>query len=160
MLTQRDIKQIKDHGLTIEKVYRQLEKFSLGIPYTKIVTAASVGNGIEVISAENKTKLIDFYDGRKEELDVVKFVPASGAATRMFKFLHNFLTEYDPASESLNTFQKNSANRELNTFLANMKHFPFVNKVRQCIRANYPDYKQSDKGRRAVSFVSCMLVRI
>ena len=87
MLHEKDIQQINDHGLTLEKVYRQLEKFSLGIPPTKVVTPASEGNGIEVINSDDAQQLADRYESEQRKLDVVKFVPASGAATRMFKFL-------------------------------------------------------------------------
>ena len=89
--TKGDIQQIKDQGLTIENVYRQIETFSQGIPFVEIVTAASVGNGIENIIYENQQKLVNYYESKKDHLDIVKFVPASGAASRMFKILHQYL---------------------------------------------------------------------
>ena len=90
-LSKKDIEQLKNHGLTLEKIYNQLKTFSEGIPFVKIVTAASIGNGIETISENDQKKLIEYYDTKKDALDIVKFVPASGAATRMFKFLFQFL---------------------------------------------------------------------
>ena len=156
-LTKKDIQQLKDHGLTIEKVYRQLESFSNGIPFVDIVTAASVGNGIEAIATENQQKLIDFYEDRKDKKDIVKFIPASGAATRMFKFLFEFLENYDPEKETLNNFLKDGEYKDLSTFVNSIKDFAFLSAVRKKIRKNYPDFKHGTKGLRAHLFVKTML---
>jgi len=157
MLTKNDLQQIELHGLTSETINRQLETFAHGIPFANIVTAASVGNGIEVINATNRQKLIDLFETRKDELDLVKFVPASGAATRMFKFLHQFLDDYNPEEENLRTYIKTGNHKELDTFLKSLKEFAFVNAVRKEIRKSYPSYKHGKKGLRAYLFVSSML---
>lgn len=157
MLHEKDIQQINDHGLSLEKVYRQLEKFSLGIAPTQVVTRASIGNGIEVIEDANAQMLVERYDKEKNKLDVVKFVPASGAATRMFKFLHEFLAEYDPASQTLTRYLRKKQSPQLDLFFSSQKEFPFVNEVRRVIRSRFPEYKKSTKGQRAVYFVRAML---
>ena len=87
MLTEKDLQQIKDHGIPLQTIYKQLETFSLGIPPADVVTAASVGNGIEVIPEDKHQKLIDLYENSRNELDIVKFVPASGAATAATRLL-------------------------------------------------------------------------
>ncbi len=156
-LTKGDIQQIKDQGLSIEKVYRQFETFSLGIPFIEIVTAASVGNGIEAITKENQFMLVDFYEARKDYLDIVKFVPASGAATRMFKFLHQFLQTYDPEQETLNSYLKKGNYDLLSNFVSSIKEFAFINAERKKIRENYPDFKHGKKGKRTQILVKTML---
>ncbi|PQB05799.1 DUF4301 family protein [Aureitalea marina] len=157
MLHEKDIEQIEDHGLTLEKVYRQLEKFSLGIPKTQVVTPASIGNGIEIIPDDKAEKLIAGFEKEKEKIDVIKFVPASGAATRMFKFLHEFLADYDAESESLNRYLRRKDSADLEIFFDSLNEFPFINEVRRNIRSRFPDYKKSNKGERAVFFVRAML---
>ena len=156
-LTKKDIQQLKDHGLTIEKVYRQLESFSNGIPFVEIVTPASVGNGIEVIAQENQQKLISFYEDKKDKLDIVKFIPASGAATRMFKFLFEFLEDYDPEKEKWNSFIKKGDFKDASIFVNSIKDFAFLRAVRNKIRESYPDFKHGTKGMRAHLFVKTML---
>lgn len=157
MFTKKDLKQIEEHGLSMQQIYRQFETFSIGIPHANIITAASVGNGIEVIPAESKQKLIDLYEDRKVKLDIVKFVPASGAATRMFKFLYQFLEEFDPEAESLNKYLKRTNSPEMNLFLKSIKEFAFINEVRKKIRINYPEYKYSNKGQRFYWLVKMIL---
>lgn len=156
-LTKKDIEQIKDHGISVETVVDQLETFSKGIPFLNIVTAASVGNGIEVISESDQKKLISLYENKKDTLEVVKFVPASGASTRMFQSLHHFLEVYDPENEKLNDFLKSESDSELPLFFNSLKDFAFENSVRKRIRKKYPDYKRCTKGVRYHYFVKTMM---
>jgi len=157
MFSEKDLKQIKQHDLTLEKVSQQIETFKNSIPFVEVITAASVGNGIEVISENNQQKLIDFYDSKKDNLDIVKFVPASGAASRMFKFLHSFLEDYNPEKETINSYLNGGNKKDLETFLKSYKEFAFVNAVRIKIREKYPDYKHGTKGVRHQLFVKTML---
>ncbi|MFK5981722.1 MAG: DUF4301 family protein [Flavobacteriaceae bacterium] len=156
-LTKEDISYLKEYGLTLEKVYRQLEAFSNGIPFIEIVTAASIGNGIEKISKENQQKLLDFYDSKKNKLDIVKFVPASGAATRMFKFLYEFIENFNPEEITLNKYIKKGNHEMLSTFINSVKDFAFLSLVRNKIRQNHPEFKHGKKGVRAKIFVQTLL---
>jgi hypothetical protein len=157
MLTKKELQQIKEYGLSVNTIVNQLETFATGIPYTNVVTAASVGNGIEAIPEAHQQKLINLFEEESEHIDLVKFVPASGAATRMFKFLHQFLQDYNPEVETLNKFLKRNDNPALVTFFNATKDFPFVNEVRKKIREIYPDYKRCTKGMRCYLFVKTML---
>ena len=157
MLTEKDIKQIENNGLSLQEVYRQLETFRQGIPYANIVTTASVGNGIKQISKEQQQQLESTFERKKDKLDVVKFVPASGAATRMFQFLHEFLDNYDPENMLFRDFAKKNDSQELLTFFGATSEFAFVNLVRKKIREQYPDYKKSSKGQRHYYFTKAML---
>ncbi|HIB46953.1 MAG TPA: DUF4301 family protein [Flavobacteriaceae bacterium] len=157
MLNEKDIAQIEEHGLTLQQVVRQLEQFAKGIPPTHVVTAATIGNGIEKFSSEEEKELIALYEKRKKDKTIVKFVPASGAATRMFKFLFEFLNTFNPEKETFNKFVKSGNFKQLETFANSLKDFPFVNSVRKKIRENYPEYKQSKKGERLQYFVKSML---
>ena len=157
MLTEQDIDQIESHGLTLHKVYKQLETFSRGIPYANVITTASVGNGIRQLDEKERKQLENYYDGKKDTLDVVKFVPASGAATRMFKFLHEFLENFDPEKELFRAYIKKNPSQDLETFFSSLGDFAFINEVRKKIREMYPDYKKSPKGKRYYYLVNAML---
>ena len=155
--TNGELKQIKSHGLTIEEVFNQIETFVNGIPFVDIITAASIGNGIESVSRENQEKLACFFEDKKEGLDIVKFVPASGAATRMFKFLHEFLEDYDPDEEDLRDYLKDDTKKGLRLFFDSYQEFAFINDVRKVIRKKFPGYKHGKKGLRYKMFVRVML---
>lgn len=138
-LSKKDIEQLKRHGLTIEKIYYQLKTFSDGIPFVDILNAASINNGIESISNDDQKKLIEFYDSRKNNLVIIKFVPASGVATRMFQFLFQFLEDYNPNETKLNSYLKKGEYQLLDTFINSIKDFAFLNAVRKKIRELYPN---------------------
>ncbi|NND87741.1 MAG: DUF4301 family protein [Flavobacteriaceae bacterium] len=157
MLTESDLKQIQDHGLTVDDVVKQLQTYNKGISKTPIITPASIDNGICKLDREQQQYFVDYYDQHKVKKDIVKFVPASGAATRMFKFLHSFLKDYDPASETLKAYLKRTEDHQLKQFLDSLKELPFVNEVRKKIRSLYPDYKHQKKGLRSYLFVKTML---
>ena len=94
MFTPSDLAQLEARGISVEKAEKQLQSFATGFPELDIVSAASVGNGVLNPSEEE----IDAYvKAWQEYLDeghtVLKFVPASGAASRMFKNLFEYLED-------------------------------------------------------------------
>lgn len=91
MLTDKDIKQINERGSTVEVVERQLEDFRKGYPYTEIVSPAIEGNGIRRLNVDELDRYVKRFDEYAATHKIMKFVPASGAATRMFKDLYAFL---------------------------------------------------------------------
>lgn len=95
-LTKEDIEQIQKKGLSEEKIEEQLKVFERGNIPVNIEAAATVDYGIKQYSEKEKKEFQEFYSRRKDRLDILKFIPASGAATRMFKALHVFLQEFDP----------------------------------------------------------------
>ena len=84
---------MEEHGLTPAGLETQLKNFREGFPFLPVTRAASCGDGIRVLDAAGIEQAAARYDRAKESLRVVKFVPASGAATRMFKDLFEFVRE-------------------------------------------------------------------
>lgn len=84
---------MEEHGLTPAALEIQLKNFREGFPFLPVTRAASCGDGIRVLDAAGIEQAAARYDRAKESLRVVKFVPASGAATRMFKDLFEFVRE-------------------------------------------------------------------
>ncbi len=84
-------------GISEEKLNEQLKQFETGFPFLQLSAAASIEKGIVAPSAEEQSALLKAWDKYVEENhDVVKFVPASGAASRMFKDIFAFVdADYD-----------------------------------------------------------------
>lgn len=101
MFTEKDLEQIHNKGITIDQVNAQISRLKNGMSFSNLVAAATVGKGIETYNEDEKKLLIDLYDTKKEALSIIKFVPASGAATRMFKFLFQFLKSFNPFGRKL-----------------------------------------------------------
>ena len=112
MFTEKDLHQIEQHGLTREAVERQIENFRRGFPFLKVVRAASPGDGVVVVDAAAADAAQARYEQAAHGLSVVKFVPASGAATRMFKELFEFVNE-------------GKRGKGIDTLLENIERFAF-----------------------------------
>ena len=97
MLTQQDLKQIALRGISEEQIALQLKEFETGFPFLRLEAAAAVGNGIVAPDEEMRKQYENAWEQYKADGHrVVKFVPASGAASRMFKNMFAFVdADYD-----------------------------------------------------------------
>lgn len=91
-LTDKDREILKEKGISEETLAAQLEMLKEGFPFLKIEACATPDDGISVVTADMETRAVKIWEeylsgGPK----VVKMVPASGAASRMFKDLFAFL---------------------------------------------------------------------
>lgn len=84
---EKDLMQIKEQGLSLVEIQRQLEIFERGQQYLNILDIATSGKGIEVLNTSNIERYLKKFEVFQGSL--LKFVPASGAATRMFKDLYS-----------------------------------------------------------------------
>ena len=92
MLTKNDELVLKSRGITPDQIEGQLKSFEQGFPYLEIKSAAGVGNGIvRMDDSEVSTVLSEWEDYLQTNAEIIKFVPASGAASRMFKDLFEFV---------------------------------------------------------------------
>lgn len=97
MLSDQDLKQIQARGISKQQVEHQLEQIKSGFPFLKLEAAAAIGRGIMSPDDEEREHYIDNWNEYKAQgHKIVKFVPASGAASRMFKNMFAFLNaSYD-----------------------------------------------------------------
>lgn len=145
MLTVEDKNYLASKGITEEQITRQLDCFKKGFPYLKLAAAASVDNGILSPDGDALKLYLRVWDTYiQSERKVVKFVPASGAASRMFKNLFGFLeAEYNEPQtdfekeffakiqkfafyEDLNAACQKTAGKDIPTLLADGQYKPVV----------------------------------
>ena len=93
MFTQEEITQIEAHGLSVAAVEKQIENFRNGFPALPVVRAAAGGDGVKQLDAESVAEREAYYNDNLKNIKTIKFVPASGAATRMFKELFEYVND-------------------------------------------------------------------
>ena len=93
MFNHEEILQIEARGISVAEVERQIENFRKGFPSLPVVRAASGGDGILQLSDDEIKAAEELYNSRTTKLRTIKFVPASGAATRMFKELFEYIND-------------------------------------------------------------------
>lgn len=105
MFIEKDIQQIEGRGSDLGTVEEQVRYFEKGFPFLQLSKAATVGDGIIRLTESQITHVISEFDksASEGEIALLKFVPASGAATRMFKSLFSFLQE-DKKDKSVEEF--------------------------------------------------------
>lgn len=127
MFTEKDLQQIAAHGLTVEAVEHQIENFRKGFPSLQVVSAASPADGITILTAEQAEAYAAKFDSRDSSVTVAKFVPASGAATRMFKELFEFVNE-------------DKRGKGIDTLLQNIEKFAFYPELKEVV-SDFSDEK-------------------
>lgn len=154
-LSKEDITQIEKHQLNLDTVREQLKTFKEGIPKVELVSAANINCGIQSFSEEEVELFFRKYEDSK--VDVIKFVPASGAATRMFKALHQFLAKYNPEQQSVEEFLAKEKSEVLKGFFKGYKNFAFYDEVMQEIEKSVNNYKELSIDEQHYIFVKTLL---
>lgn len=156
-LTSFDFLQIYEHGIPLDNIKTQFDIFKKGIQKCVLVNPATLNNGILKLSDDDFERKADYFDVNKSKLKLKKFVPASGAATRMFKFLSAFLNEFDFGNESINAYINRKKDTELALFIIGMDKFPFFEAVDQKLKEMYPDFNALGRDFKNYYFIKTLL---
>ena len=91
-MEEKDLKQLQAKGISVEKFEQQLGEFKTGVPFLKLEGSATIGAGIVAPTADEVKQYVKVWNDYKAQgKKIVKFVPASGAASRMFKDMFAFV---------------------------------------------------------------------
>lgn len=134
MLTEKDHSQIAEHGLNLEKVEEQIENFKKGFPPAVLERPAIEGDGIINLDEDEIDQAIDLYERSASQKKIVKFVPASGAATRMFKNLFAFQSEYDESEMAYEKMLEDQSSGSPFEFFKNLEKFAFYEDLKKTFK--------------------------
>jgi len=131
--SEKDLQQLTKKGITEAKVLNQIETFKEGIPFVKLQNEAIIGNGIVKFSTKEEEALVKSFETDSKNKSLLKFVPASGAASRMFKATFNFLEKYNPIEETLEDYIVKKGDKDIKVFASGLKKFPFYDAIQKKI---------------------------
>jgi hypothetical protein len=152
-----DLSLISRKGISIQRIENQINIFTQGITNVILESQATLNDGIIRFSELELENLANQFDSDKNRFKLTKFVPASGAASRMFQFLNEFLNELDLDNQTINSYLNGKKATNLKVFLTGIEKFPFYNKIERDLLEIYPDYKKSDKNLKRYYFIKTML---
>lgn len=155
--TSLDFIQIKQHGIPLKNIQNQLNLFKNGIGKAFLTEPGTTLNGITKLSEVDFQDKVNFFDAHKSELKFKNFVPASGAATRMFMFLSAFLNEFDIENESINAYINRKKDTELSLFIVGMDKFPFFKEVYAKLKEVFPEFDLMERDRKNYNFIKILL---
>lgn len=124
-LTPKDLEQIAERGISEIKMRTQFENFEKGFPFADIYDAATVGNGIMKPTQYEIDTCLKIFEQTKDDYTILKFVPSSGAASRMFKDLVKFSLA---GNEHIDEFP------DIKRSLDNIVKFAFYDKLKSKMR--------------------------
>ena len=155
--TKQDIKQIEDKGLDLKSVENQMLHLTRSNYFVKLYASATIGDGIIKFSEDESQYFATFFDAHKKEKSVIKFVPSSGVASRMFKSLYTFLDNYDINKETINSYVNRTKSVDLFLFFVTVEKLPFHNEVFEALKNHFPEFKLLPLDKRRLLFVEFLL---
>ncbi len=120
---EQDLEQIRQRGSDPAAVQQQIDNFKNGFPALTLKKAATPGDGVQAVEPERQRELITRYEASSKTLTICKFVPASGAASRMFKDLYSYL-------------DGGLMNQATEKFIANLERFAFYEDLKAAMAAD------------------------
>ena len=132
MLTDFDLKQLAGQGISTQGIEKQIANFVNGFPFLHLEAPATVERGIKHLSVEDIEYYADIYNhwtGTR-----IKFVPASGAASRMFKALYEALNALETDSQC-----DEKSTKAVNAFFDNLDKFAFYEELKTILKAKNTD---------------------
>ncbi|MBQ2322892.1 MAG: DUF4301 family protein [Bacteroidales bacterium] len=134
MLTKQDEQDLIKRGKSLEETEKQLEMIARGFAPAAVRRPATIGDGIIKVSDDEAKALAEQYDAQLANgLNVAKFVPASGAASRMFKPLHQFLGAAPEEQGKL------AAEEPMSTFFGRLDDFAFAGQLKSFAPQSKPE---------------------
>lgn len=123
--TKEDLHQFKNRDIKAAAIDHQLANFQKGFDYINLSEPATIDNGILHTSPEEEEHLIEIYDQAREQLDIIKMVPASGSATRMYKELFAFMDSYHGTTEDFLDLVQHKEPGTMHNFFEKIDELPF-----------------------------------
>jgi hypothetical protein len=128
MFSQKDRDYILSNGLHPEAVFQQLDRFRSGFPFPHIVKPADISDGIVPLDSSIIHQYAFKFEEAMKEKDILLFIPASGAATRMFKDIFEYLLPVNKA-ETL----------EITKFVEHIRSFAFFKDLQEVLKCKSID---------------------
>ncbi len=152
-----DFLQIYEKGVPLKNIQQQLSFFKNGITKSNLVGPATLFDGILKLSESDFRLNADYFEANKSNFKLEKFVPASGAASRMFKFLLAFLKDFDVENETINAYINRKKETELPVFIVGLEKFPFFEAVDKKLREEFADFEFLHRDYKNYYFIKLLL---
>ena len=157
-LSAKDNKQLENLNISVEQVERQVNQFKTGFPFSDLVAPATIGNGIIKFSETEVQELIRQFDEDKQYYDILKFIPASGAASRMFKNIYSFVDDYKGKEIPQDFLKKENIKTDsIEYFFLNIRDFAFYDDLKAKLAEHDKDIETLLNENRLVEIAEYLL---
>ena len=158
IFTDNDKIQISKKNISEDQINQQITDFTHGFPFINLVRAATEDDGIVILSESKVDELVRHFDAEKNKFELLKFVPASGAASRMFKHLFEFIQTFDGSPESILKVESGSDYNSIGYFFEHLRSFAFYEELCEAIRSKSMDINDLIVSKRYDEIVKILLL--
>lgn len=157
VFSEKDLEFLQKRGMNLQNVEQQIKNFENGFPYVQLTEPATTRKGITQIRQKKMDELVTVFQDYSAENEIVKFVPASGAASRMFKQLFEFRNNYRGTNEDQLEMLKDKGPDSVYYFFEHLNEFGFFNDLLDAIEERGLDYDQIIKESRYERILNTLL---
>jgi len=157
MLTQNDLKLLETKGIDISELEKQINNFKSGFPNIQLVEPATTKKGIIHLTPKRMNDNVELFEDFSAENKIVKFVPASGAASRMFKNLLEFRNSYRATSEDQLALLVDKGPDSTYYFFEHLEEFAFFEKLYKAMYKRGVSYEDCKKEQRYEKILNSLL---
>ena len=136
MFNEKDAIQIREKGMILSEIEKQIEHFRSGFPFIELVRPAVTRDGIMALNNTEMEKYVQIFVEATASQKIVKFVPASGAASRMFKHLFEFSGSYSAGDAGDQLFNKDQGFNSVHYFIYHLQDFAFYTDLMEVITSS------------------------
>jgi len=133
--SEHQINQLKARGISISDARAMIANINQRSTYCQIHRPATLGDGITEFSDSDRKQYAKRYDESVDDYRVIRFIPASGMATRMFDFLFPLVVEDKHAFKT--ALDAHQDNPKVKRFIDGVQHFPFYEMVKEQIESEH-----------------------
>ncbi|WPP49594.1 DUF4301 family protein [Catalinimonas niigatensis] len=131
MFSDQDLNHLKAYGAELDTIKQQIQQFEEGFPFLRIIKAATLNDGLLKIDEHLTEGYIHTYEKEGPRKRIIKFVPASGAASRMFKGLYSFMQSYSGSDEDYQKLTSDEKMKPMFNFFKHIENFAFYESLKE-----------------------------
>ncbi|MFZ4400059.1 MAG: DUF4301 family protein [Bacteroidales bacterium] len=157
MILQKDIEEFQQLGIDVKVIERQIANFKNGFPFVNIIKPAFLRDGITIFEKDEIDYYSKIFDDTLTNRKILKFVPASGAASRMFQSLFLFREKFKGSEKDIIAFESDKSFNSVNRFFAEIKKFAFYSELKEKMAENKLNIDDCIKNREYILIINFLL---
>ena len=158
IFSEEDQRQLQERGCCQSDIFEQISMFKKGGAQAKLKRPCRLGDGIMTISANDRQHYLDLHAGAERQGRLLKFVPASGAASRMFKIWQKIYHDYPQTDlPQLKKLISPGDYCQLQQLITDLDQFAFYEHLAQVMAAAGMDLEQERRQQRYDKILAMLL---
>lgn len=155
--SKRDLLHMKERNMNPSLIEKQIQNYKTGFPFVVLSDPATIRKGITQLSSKRMDEMVSIFEDFAADNKIIKIVPSSGAASRMFENLIEFRNYYRGTSEDQLELMKDKGPDSVFYFFEHLEEFAFFNDLIDALENRGHDYDETMKEFRYERILNSLL---